>query len=106
MGVRKATNSHVGRKARQPSKVPIKLYEHTGKSRANNPPVGLVNGKNDPVAHQKKYKFDPHLQPSLAWVGKEEKGELSVPTVSLHVHESLELRRICLDEGDVCARGN
>lgn len=43
----------------------LEQYEHKGKKRVNNPPVGLVNPQTDQDAPKKKYKYDPHLDPQL-----------------------------------------
>ena len=43
----------------------IEQYEHKDKERVNNPPVGLVNEKNDPDTGKKKYAYDPHIDPAL-----------------------------------------
>ena len=77
------------------AKRPIRSYDHKGKKRANNPPVGLVTPETDPDAGQKKtYQYDPHLDPQLVWAGKAEHTSFSVPTVSLHVHERIDPRTI------------
>jgi hypothetical protein len=81
---------------------PIETYEHKGKKRINNPPVGLVTPETDPVAPTQKtydYKppvpsvkprqeldYDSHLDPQLVWAGKKEHSSFDVPTVSLHVN--------------------
>lgn len=76
------------------SKRPIESYEHKGKERINNPPVGLVTPETDPDAGQKKtYAYDPHLEPQLQWAGKAEHTSFEVPTVSLPVHERIEAYR-------------
>src|SRR3990170_1347913 len=76
-------------------KRPIETYEHKGKRRANNPPVGLVTPETDPDAGKKQtYAYDPHLNPQLQWAGKAEQTSFEVPTVSLHVHERIEPRTI------------
>ena len=76
-------------------KKPIESYDHKGKKRANNPPVGLVTPETDPDAGQKKtYQYDPHLDPQLVWAGKAEHTSFEVPTVSLHVHERIDPRTI------------
>jgi adenine-specific DNA-methyltransferase len=88
------------------SKRPIERYEHKGKKRINNPPVGLVTPETDPVAPtHKTYEYitpvpsvkprqeldyDPHLDPQLVWAGKKEHTSFEVHTVSLHVHERIE----------------
>jgi adenine-specific DNA-methyltransferase len=78
------------------TKRPIESYEHKGKERVNNPPVGLVTPETDPDAGQKKkrYAYDPHLDPQLVWAGKAEHTSFEVPTVSLHVHERIDPRSI------------
>ncbi|MCI0742778.1 MAG: site-specific DNA-methyltransferase [Gemmataceae bacterium] len=72
----------------------IEQYEHKGKKRTNNPPVGLVTPATDKDAGKKKYAYDPHLDPSLQWAGKAEHTSFEVPTVSLHVHERIDPRTI------------
>jgi adenine-specific DNA-methyltransferase len=73
----------------------VESYEHLDKTRLNNPPVGLVTPATDPeITTQKKYAFDPHLDPQLVWAGKAEHISFEVPTVSLHVHERIEPRTI------------
>ena len=90
----------------KPSKRPIERYEHKGKKRINNPPVGLVTPETDPVAPTHKIydyvapvpsvkprqelDYDPHLDPQLVWAGKKEHTSFEVHTVSLHVHERIE----------------
>ncbi len=45
-------------KSGKPSKRPIETYEHTGKKRINNPPVGLVNLNTEPpVPTHKTYEY-------------------------------------------------
>jgi adenine-specific DNA-methyltransferase len=93
-----------------PKKRPIERYEHTGKKRVNNPPVGLVTPETDPplpthkvydyiqpvpdVKPNKELSYDPHLDPQLVWAGKKEHASFEVPTVSLHVHETIDPRTI------------
>ncbi len=72
----------------------IEQYDHKGKTRANNPPVGLVTPKTDPDLGKKTYQYDPHLDPQLQWAGKAERLSFEVPTVSLHVHERIDPRTI------------
>lgn len=70
----------MARKKTTETKHPIESYEHQGKQRVNNPPVGLVTPETDPDAGAKKtYAYDPHLQ----WVGKAGHTSFEVPTVSL-----------------------
>jgi adenine-specific DNA-methyltransferase len=88
----------------------IDRYEHTGKQRINNPPVGLVTPETDPplpthkiyeyippvptVKPGKDLDYDPHLDPQLVWAGKKEHSSFEVHTVSLHVHETIDPRTI------------
>ena len=75
-------------------KKPIEQYDHQGKKRANNPPVGLVTPETDREGEKKTYQYDPHLDPSLQWAGKAEHASFEVDTVSLHVHERIDPRTI------------
>jgi adenine-specific DNA-methyltransferase len=77
-----------------PRKRAVEQYEHKGKTRPNNPPVGLVDAAAEPPQTKKSYAYDPHLDPSLHWAGKAERGSFDVPTVSLHVHERIDPRSI------------
>ena len=73
----------------------IEQYEHKDKQRLNNPPVGLVYSHTDNGGLKKKTnQYDPHLDPQLQWAGKAEHTSFDVPTVSLHVHERIDPRRI------------
>ena len=76
------------------TKRPIESYQHTGKERVNNPPVGLVTPDTDPDGGPRTYAYDPHLDPQLQWAGKAEHTSFEVPTVSLHVHERIDPRTI------------
>jgi adenine-specific DNA-methyltransferase len=78
----------------KPKQKKIEPYEHHGKDRLNNPPVGLVNAESDQDLPRKTYAYDPHLDPSLQWAGKAERTSFEVPTVSLHVHERIDPRTI------------
>ena len=75
-------------------KKPIEQYDHKGKTRVNNPPVGLVSPETDKETGKKTYSYDPHLDPQLTWAGKAEHTSFEVPTVSLHVHERIDPRSI------------
>ena len=79
---------------RKKSKRDIENYEHAGKERTNNPPVGLVTPATDEDSGKKTYAYDPHLDPQLQWAGKAEHTSFEVPTVSLHVHERIDPRTI------------
>lgn len=72
----------------------IEQYDHRGKRRANNPPVGLVTPETDEDKPNRRYSYDPHFDPQLVWSGKAERPSLEVPTVSLHVHERIDSRTI------------
>jgi adenine-specific DNA-methyltransferase len=88
----------------------IEQYDHKDKKRINNPPVGLVTPETDPplpthkvydyiqpvptVKPGKDLDYDPHLDPQLVWAGKKEHASFEVPTVSLHVHETIDPRTI------------
>jgi adenine-specific DNA-methyltransferase len=83
------------RKPKSTKQKPIEQYEHKDKERLNNPPVGLVDAHTDNGGYKKKtYQYDPHLDPQLQWAGKAEHTSFEVPTVSLHVHERIDPRRI------------
>ncbi len=75
-------------------KKPIEQYDHKGKVRINNPPVGLVTPETDRESGKKTYAYDPHLDPQLQWAGKAEHTSFEMPTVSLHVHERIDPRTI------------
>jgi len=77
-----------------PDKKAIQQYEHKGKKRLNNPPVGLVTPATDREEGRKTYSYDPHLDPQLVWAGKKERTSFDVPLVSLHVHERIDPRTI------------
>lgn len=89
--VNKSTKAKKGTPASQKA---IEPYEHKGKDRLNNPPVGLVNADSEPEEPRKTYAYDPHLDPSLQWAGKAERTSFDVPTVNLHVHERIDPRTI------------
>jgi adenine-specific DNA-methyltransferase len=72
----------------------IEQYEHKGKTRVNNPQVGLVDVAVEPPEGNKTYAYDPHLDPSLQWAGKAERTSFEIPSVSLHVHERIDPRTI------------
>jgi hypothetical protein len=50
-------------KAKATKKKPIEQYDHKGKKRVNNPPVGLVTPQPDKESGKKTYAYDPHLDP-------------------------------------------
>jgi len=81
----------MARKKSSETKRPIESYEHKGKQRVNNPPVGLVTPETDPDAGQKKktYAYDPHLDPQLHWAGKAEHTVSWVVIVKIHNKSAL-----------------
>ena len=84
-----------GKKKADVIQKPIEQYDHKDKQRLNNPPVGLVDAHTDNGGlKKKKYAYDPHIDPSLQWAGKAEHTSFEVPTVSLHVHERIDPRKI------------
>ena len=58
-------------RSKKSKKKPIEQYDHKGKQRVNNPPVGLVTPETDKETGKKKYQYDPHLDPQLVWAGNE-----------------------------------
>jgi len=83
-------------KGKASKKKVIEQYDHKGKKRINNPPVGLVTPATDKESGKKTYAYDPHLDPQLVWAGKAERTSFEVPTVALHVHERIEQWPQCL----------
>lgn len=84
----------MGRGRELESKKPIEQYDHAGKTRKNNPPVGLVTADTEKDSDRKTYAHDPHIDPRLDWAGKKEHTSFEVPTVSLHVHERIDPKTI------------
>ena len=52
-------------KVKKSDKKPIEQYEHKGKKRVNNPPVGLVTPETDKESGKKTYAYDKHIDPQL-----------------------------------------
>lgn len=48
----------------------LEQYDHKGKTRVNNPPVGLVTPDTDKDAGKKAYAYDPHIDPALQFDSK------------------------------------
>ncbi|MDR3154609.1 MAG: site-specific DNA-methyltransferase [Deltaproteobacteria bacterium] len=71
----------------------IEAYTHDDKTRLNNPLAGLA-AKDRQEDSSKTYSFDPHISPELNWAGKAEGLSFSVPTLSIHIHESIKPLRI------------
>ena len=84
----------MARKPPTESKRPIESYEHKGKKRVNNPPVGLVTPDTDPDAGRTR-----PMPTTRTWTrncnGRARPStRFEVPTVSLHVHERIDPRTI------------
>ena len=62
----------------------IETYDHKDKKRSNNPTVGMAQYDTE-EEKEKKYEFDPHLDPTLQWAGKAEGTSFTVPTSSIHI---------------------
>ena len=71
----------------------IEAYTHDDVKRTNNPPAGMAQYDKAPES-VKTYAFDPHLDPTLQWAGKEEGLSFDVPTSSIHIHESIKPHKI------------
>jgi adenine-specific DNA-methyltransferase len=70
-------------------------YDHAGKKRLNNQPVGLVSEDTEPYKDSRnRYEYDPHLDPQLVLASKSEHTSFEVPTRSLHVHERIDPKTI------------
>lgn len=57
------------------AKKQIEQYDHKGKTRINNPPVGLVTPDTDKDAGKKVYAYDPHIDPALQFDSRRSKVE-------------------------------
>lgn len=68
-------------------------YQHKDK-RVNNPQVGLVSSDLDSKPKKKTYQHDPYIDPTLSWAGKTEGVSFDVDTVSLHIHERIDPKRV------------
>ncbi|MFZ1075160.1 MAG: site-specific DNA-methyltransferase [Minisyncoccia bacterium] len=73
--------------------ISIGQYQHKEK-RSNNPQVGLVSSSLDTKPKKKIYQHDPYIDPTLSWTGKVEGMSFDVDTVSLHIHERIDPKRI------------
>ena len=71
----------------------IEAYTHDSVTRTNNPPAGMAQYDKAPETTI-TYSFDPHLDPTLQWAGKEESLSFDVPTSSIHIHESIKPHKI------------
>src|SRR3989344_6869936 len=69
-------------------------YQHSKPKRANNPQAGLVSDALDSKPKKKIYQHDPYIDPTLSWAGKAEGVSFDVDTISLHIHERIDPKRI------------
>lgn len=71
----------------------VDAYEHKDYERANNPKAGYA--RYDRVKEETtKYAYDPHIDPTLQWAGKQEGMSFEIPTSSIHIHESIKPHKI------------
>lgn len=83
------------RKTNQKNKdISIGQYQFSKPKRVNNPQVGLVSSTLDSKPKKKFYKHDPHIDPTLDWAGKTEGVSFNIDTISLHIHERIDPKRI------------
>ncbi|MCL2145663.1 MAG: hypothetical protein FWH45_00565, partial [Methanomassiliicoccaceae archaeon] len=76
------------KKVEQTLEKDVRTYTHDDKTRLNNPYVGYA--KHDLAEEPNKgYCYDPHIDPTLNWAGKAERTSFKVPTVSLHIHDTI-----------------
>lgn len=67
----------------------VEDYRHKKPTRRNNPPIGLAQDSYEPDTKTYYPKVDPHDSPFIMFLNREKTDEFDVPTVSLHVHESI-----------------
>ncbi len=71
----------------------VEAYKHNEYERTNNPKVGYA--RYDRVHEETtKYAYDPHIDPTLQWAGKQEGMSFEVPTSSIHIHEVISPHKI------------
>ena len=71
----------------------IDAYTYPEYERTNIPPVGMAQFDTI-TSPEAKYQYDPHIDPSLQWAGKAEGTSFTVPTTSIHIHESIKPHKI------------
>lgn len=71
----------------------VEDYRHEDATRPNNPPAGLAWQDTEKPA-KRRFSYDPHLDPQLAWAGKAERLSFEVEAPSIHVHERLSTEAI------------
>lgn len=82
------------KKGSKPKDISIGQYQFSKPKRANNPQAGLVSNALDSKPKKKVYQHDPYIDPALSWTGKAENMSFDVDTVSLHIHERIDPKRI------------
>jgi len=85
----------MARKNNDAKKKPIEQYEHKGKKRANNPPVGLVDAKSDAAESRKTYAYDPHIDPALQF--DQQTARRAVADAFAKTHATAEAARSAFD---------
>jgi adenine-specific DNA-methyltransferase len=83
----------MGKRKEQEKQKEIEAYTHDGESRANNPPAGMAQ-YDTAASPEGEYAYDPHFDPALDWAGKAERTSFTVPTSSIHIHESIKPHKI------------
>lgn len=78
---------------KQEKDISLEQYKHNAK-RVNNPEVGLVSDALDNKPIKKEYEHDPYIDPTLSWSGKAENLSFDVDTISLHIHERIDPKRV------------
>lgn len=78
---------------KQEKDISLEQYKHNAK-RVNNPEVGLVSDALDTKPIKKGYEHDPYIDPTLSWSGKVENLSFDVDTISLHIHERIDPKRV------------
>jgi len=68
----------------------LRSYLHDKKDRSNNPQVWLVSLDTDIDPTITDYIIENRAEPSLKWVDDRETGKISVPNLSLHIHEKID----------------
>lgn len=68
-------------------------YRHDQATRLSNPTAALAREDVAPVP-ERRFAFDPHLDPQLVWAGKTEQQDIAVEAPSIHVHERLSTEAI------------
>lgn len=78
---------------RPPQERVIDTYTHEEYKRINNPMAGVAQYDTEETS-ETQYTYDPHIDPTLEWAGKDEHEQFVVPTSSIHIHESIKPSKI------------